>query len=152
MGGGYKANFFHSAILSNHCLCLPIEHHIHIWQVLPQLSCGDTRQIWKYFKVPNRYICQNKNLLNGEISQHSLSTPHPIFELLWILSPPPQQPPFTPTPINHPLSSNRQCTISKWHFYPKDTNTFYSHSLSNRSSWLTNMMYKLLTSNSNTSQ
>ena len=27
-----------------------IVHHVHIWQVLPQLSCGDTCQIWMWCK------------------------------------------------------------------------------------------------------
>ena len=34
---------------------LPVEYHVHIWQVSPQHSCGDTCQIWKWFKEPNRY-------------------------------------------------------------------------------------------------
>ena len=29
---------------------LPVEYHVHIWQVSPQLSCSDTHQIWKWFK------------------------------------------------------------------------------------------------------
>ena len=29
---------------------LAIVYHIHIWQVLPQLSCGDTCQIWMWCK------------------------------------------------------------------------------------------------------
>ena len=37
---------------------LAIEYHVHIWQVSPQLSCGDTCQIWIRFKECNRYFCQ----------------------------------------------------------------------------------------------
>ena len=33
--------------LSKHWL--PIEYHVYIWQMSPQLSCGDTCQIWKGF-------------------------------------------------------------------------------------------------------
>ena len=29
---------------------LPIEYHVHIWQVSPQLGCGDTCQIWMWFE------------------------------------------------------------------------------------------------------
>ena len=29
---------------------LAIVYHVHIWQVLPQLSCGDTCQIWMWCK------------------------------------------------------------------------------------------------------
>ena len=31
-----------------------IEYHVYVWQVSPQLSCGDTCQIWMWFKVSNR--------------------------------------------------------------------------------------------------
>ena len=29
---------------------LTIENHVHIWQVSPQLSCGDTWRIWMWYK------------------------------------------------------------------------------------------------------
>ena len=59
-GGGYYANFLrfrflifpNVSSLSKHIL--PFEYHVHIWQVSPQLSCGDTRQMWKWFKETNR--------------------------------------------------------------------------------------------------
>ena len=35
---------------------LAIEYHVYIWQVSPQLSCGDTWQIWMWFKESNRYF------------------------------------------------------------------------------------------------
>ena len=35
---------------------LPVEYHIHIWQVPPQLSCGKTCQIWMWFSKSNRNI------------------------------------------------------------------------------------------------
>ena len=34
--------------LSNHWL--PLGYYVHSWQVLPQLSCGDTCQIWMWCK------------------------------------------------------------------------------------------------------
>ena len=54
-----------------------VEHHIHIWQVSPQLSCGDTRQIWMWCKESNRYICKFENFAYGEIIESSFSDPHP---------------------------------------------------------------------------
>ena len=41
---------------SSEC-CLPFD--IHIWQVSPQLSCGDTCQIWMWFKAFNGYWCKS---------------------------------------------------------------------------------------------
>ena len=35
------------SVLPKHML--DIEYHVYIWQVSPQLSCGDTCQIWKWF-------------------------------------------------------------------------------------------------------
>ena len=40
--------FLYFSELSRHSL--PIGYHFHIWQVSPQLSCGDTCQIWMEFK------------------------------------------------------------------------------------------------------
>ena len=31
-------------------------HHIHIWQVSPQLSCGNTCQIWTWYTIANMYF------------------------------------------------------------------------------------------------
>ena len=47
---------------------LAIEYHVYIWQVSPQLSCGDTCQNWMWFRESNRYF---------EISERSFSNPHP---------------------------------------------------------------------------
>ena len=41
-----------------------IEYHIHIWQVSPQLSCGDTCQLWMWFEEFNKYFCKIKNFPN----------------------------------------------------------------------------------------
>ena len=67
--------------LSKHWI--PIEYHVHIWRMSPQLSCGDTRQIWKWFKELSRYICHIINVLNGEIKEWSFSYPHPRWLSVW---------------------------------------------------------------------
>ena len=36
--------------------CLAAWYHVHIWQVSPQLSCGDTWQIWMWLKVSILYF------------------------------------------------------------------------------------------------
>ena len=56
---------------------LAIEYHAHIWQVSPQLSCGDTCQRWMWFRESNRYFCKIENFAYGEISERSFSNPHP---------------------------------------------------------------------------
>ena len=53
-----------------------IEYHVYIWHVSPQLSCGDTCQIWMWLKESNRYFCKIKNFAYGEISERSFSNPH----------------------------------------------------------------------------
>ena len=54
---------------------LAIEYHIYIWQVSPQLSCGDTCQIWLWIKESNRYICKIENFAYGKINERSFSKP-----------------------------------------------------------------------------
>ena len=61
--------------LSEHTLA--IEYHVYIWQVSPQLSCGGTCQIYKWFKESKGYFCQIKNFACGEINERSFSNPHP---------------------------------------------------------------------------
>ena len=61
---------------------LAIEYHVHIWQVSPQLSCGDTCQIWMRFKECNRYFCQIENFAYGEIDERNFRNPHP-WPCLW---------------------------------------------------------------------
>ena len=56
---------------------LAIVYHVHIWQVLPQLSCGDTCQIWMWCKWSNRYFDRIENFAYGEINERSFSNPHP---------------------------------------------------------------------------
>ena len=37
-------------------------HHVHIWQVSPQLSCGDTCQIWTSYFIVNVYFDSAENV------------------------------------------------------------------------------------------
>ena len=76
---------------------LPIEYHVHIWQMSPQLSRGDTCQIWIWFKEYDKYFWNIENIHNKEI-HGSCSNPHPrstvyplkhviifmCFDLLWL--------------------------------------------------------------------
>ena len=56
---------------------LAIEYRVYIWQVSPQLSCGDTCQILMWFRESNRYFCKIEYFAYGEISERSFSNPHP---------------------------------------------------------------------------
>ena len=48
---------------------------IHIWQVSPQLSCGDTCQIWMWYSIANMYFANaEKRETNG-----TKVTPTPAF-------------------------------------------------------------------------
>ena len=57
--------------------CPIITYHGHICQVSPQLSCGDTWQIWPWFMRFNLYCSKIKKFCNREINERSLSNPHP---------------------------------------------------------------------------
>ena len=61
--------------LSKHTLA--VEYHVYIWQVSPQLSCGDTCQISMWFKESNRYFFKIEIFAYGEISERSFSNLHP---------------------------------------------------------------------------
>ena len=56
---------------------LPIEYHVHIWQVSPQLSCGDSCLIWMWCKESNRYLSSIKKFAWGKINAQSFSNPQP---------------------------------------------------------------------------
>ena len=68
----YFPNF---SALSKHPFVL--EYHVYIWQVSPQLSCGDSWQIWMWLKESNSYFCKIENFAYGEINERSFSNPHP---------------------------------------------------------------------------
>ena len=76
---------------------LVIEYHVHIRQVWPQLSCGDTCQIWMRFKECSRYFCEIENCTYGEIDERSFSNPHPC-----------STNPFCP------FSASRYCFMALW--------------------------------------
>ena len=67
--------FPHFPLLSKQTLT--IEYHVYIWQVSPQPSCGNTCQIWMWFRESNRYFCKIENFAYGEIGERSFSNPHP---------------------------------------------------------------------------
>ena len=67
--------FPHIPLLSKQTLAF--EYDISIWQVSPQLSCGDICQIWTSFKEYNRYFCNIENFAYGEINERSFSNPTP---------------------------------------------------------------------------
>ena len=68
----YFPNF---SSLSKHTLA--VKYRVWIWQVSPQLSCGDTCQIWMWFEESNMYFCKIENFAYGEINERSFSNPHP---------------------------------------------------------------------------
>ena len=55
---------------------LAIEYHVYIWQVSPQLSCGDTCQIYMWFEKFNMYFCHIENFAYGEINERNFRNPH----------------------------------------------------------------------------
>ena len=64
-----------------------VKYGVHIWQVSPQLGCGDTCQIWMWFEESNIYFCEIENFAYGEINERSFSNPHPRTDntpQLWI--------------------------------------------------------------------
>ena len=67
------SDFF--SIPSNHTLA--IEYHVYIWQMSPQLICGDTCQIWMWFIESNMYFCHVEKFAYGKINERSFSNPHP---------------------------------------------------------------------------
>ena len=68
----YFPNF--SALLKH---ILPTWYHVYIWQVSPQLSCGDTCQIWMGFNKSNSNFCKIENFAYGGINERSFSNPIP---------------------------------------------------------------------------
>ena len=68
----YFPNF---SSLSKHTLT--VTYRVYIWQVSPQLSCGDTCQILMWFDESNMYFCKIENFAYGEIDERSFSNPHP---------------------------------------------------------------------------
>ena len=63
---------------------LSIKHHVYIWQVSPQFSCGGTCQICMWLKEFSMYFCRIENFVSGEINERSISNPHPCFDCIAI--------------------------------------------------------------------
>ena len=55
---------------------LATEYHVHTWQMLPQLSCSDTCQIWIWCKESSRYFDRLENCVYRKINEQSFSNPH----------------------------------------------------------------------------
>ena len=56
---------------------LPLEYHIHIWQVLPQLSCGDTCQYECDANNLTGTFAGSKIVLTEKLTNGALVTPTP---------------------------------------------------------------------------
>ena len=54
---------------------LLVWYQVHIWQVSPQLSCRDTRQIWTWLKVSDLYFCYIKFPVTEKLTKGALVTP-----------------------------------------------------------------------------
>ena len=61
--------------LSKHTL--PVKYRVYIWQVSPQLSCGDTCQIWMWFEESTCIFARSKILLTEKLTNGALVTPTP---------------------------------------------------------------------------
>ena len=61
---------------------LAIACHVYIWQVSPQLCCGDTCQIWLWFNEFNWYFYKAENFAFEEINERSFSNPHARTDIL----------------------------------------------------------------------
>ena len=81
LGWGLQSQFtpfcYFSHIPSLSKQTLAIGYHVYIWQVSPQLSCGDTCQIWMWFQESNGYFSKIENFADEEINERSFCNPHP---------------------------------------------------------------------------
>ena len=66
----FTASFKHTLVVA----C-----QVYIWQLSPQLGCGDTSQIWISFNESNIYLWKIENFAYGEINEQSFSNPHSRF-------------------------------------------------------------------------
>ena len=72
----YFPNF--SSLLKHN---LAVKHCVTVWQVSPQLSCGDTCQIGMWFDEYNTCFCNIENFAYGEINERRFSNHHPRMAL-----------------------------------------------------------------------
>ena len=59
------------------CQNTAVSYHFHIWQVLSQLSCGNTCQICMWFNESNKYFRKSRKVPNRELTEQIFSNPHP---------------------------------------------------------------------------
>ena len=57
---------------------IPPSHHIHIWHVSPQLSCGDTSQIWMWF---NGFSTYARYRITFQYPNGPWITPTPVYRV-----------------------------------------------------------------------
>ena len=83
--------------------------HFHIWQVSPQLSCGDTCQIWMWCSICNQCFDNNENQENNRTEEIGLVTP----PLILIISPSNN---ISPTRLHVPsiLTKGWKLTTALW--------------------------------------
>ena len=67
---------FREILISQNCR-FNTHNHVHICQVSPQLSCGDTCQIWTWYRIGNCCFITLKNFENNGTAEIGLVTPTP---------------------------------------------------------------------------
>ena len=87
---------------------LAFEYHVYIWQVSPQLSCGDICQILMWFEKSYMYFCHIENFAYGENNERSFSNPHP-----WT-----KWPPFGQRTFLNAFSWIKSCEF-QFEFFPR---------------------------------
>ena len=85
---GYEANFPRSVILPivrsyQNTGYLPMECHVHIWQISQQLIWGDICQIWMWFKDNNMCFGKIENFPNRELNERSFNNPNLWWSLVF---------------------------------------------------------------------
>ena len=82
MGGGYLKDFLNSGIFAvyRHCQNTNV-YHIHIWKVLSQLNCGDTRQIWMWFTLSQNTFSKSRISHKKRLVKGSFVTPPQILKM-----------------------------------------------------------------------
>ena len=103
-------------------ILLSMEHHVHIWQVSPQLSCGDNCLIWMWFEESSMYYCKMENFPNGEINEPSFSNPHRDEDCILEFIPLENIPLWWLNIMCLPFNEYRQCHLSVNHSRLLSTN------------------------------
>ena len=58
-------------------------NHVHICQVSPQMSCGDTCQIWTWYHTGNHCFDHSEKWENNGTEKIGLVTPTPVVSRTW---------------------------------------------------------------------